>query len=103
MLHTVSADKLLQNIEMLTNFTKINHDEKVALLQKLIKKNVSLDLSNSNNWNSSDHKPMFYLLISRPQQFSFNTRLFHRNVAYSFCRQIASLHPRHRFVLFSCN
>jgi hypothetical protein len=39
---------------MLKNFTKINHDEKVALLQKLIKKNVSLDLSNSNNWNSSD-------------------------------------------------
>jgi hypothetical protein len=39
---------------MLKNFTKINHDEKVALLQKLIKKNVSLDLSNSDNWKSSD-------------------------------------------------
>ena len=50
----ISSVKVVQNIEMLKNFTKINHDEKVALLQKLIKKNVSLDLSNSDNWNSSD-------------------------------------------------
>ena len=50
----ISSVKVVQNIEMLKNFTKINHDEKVALLQKLIKKNVSLDLSNSDNWKSSD-------------------------------------------------
>jgi hypothetical protein len=50
----ISSVNVVQNIEMLKNFTKINHDEKVALLQKLIKKNVSLDLSNSDNWNSSD-------------------------------------------------
>jgi hypothetical protein len=50
----ISAVNVNQNIEMLKNFIKINHDEKVALLQILIKKNVSLDLSNSDIWNSSD-------------------------------------------------
>ena len=54
----ISSVNVVQNIEMLKNFTKINHDEKVALLQTLIKKNVFLDLSNSDNWNSSDDEDL---------------------------------------------
>jgi hypothetical protein len=34
----ISSVNVVQNIEMLKNFTKINHDEKVALLQKLLRK-----------------------------------------------------------------